>query len=113
MPDPFALSGRVALQRTSLPEVTLSATPDASDAKAAALENLAGTRAKLDVDAAVLQALDVRISRLPPGPAVPVTLQDLVRAARRRLASERQRDVGLWVDTRAKLATRLTQKLEE
>lgn len=113
MPDPFALSGRVALQRTSLPEVTLSATPDASDAKAAALANLAGTRAKLDVDAAVLKALDVRISRLPPVPAVPVTLQDLVRAARRRLASERQRDVGIWVDTRAKLATRLVQRLEE
>lgn len=112
MPDPFALSGRVALQRTALPEVTLSTTPDAPDAKAAALENLAATRAKLDVDAAVLKAMGVRISRLPPVPAVPATLQDLVRAARRRLASERQRDVGAWVDTRVQLATRLVQNLE-
>ncbi|GMU03335.1 hypothetical protein KH5H1_74570 [Corallococcus caeni] len=113
MPDPFALSGRVALQRTALPEVTLSATPDASDAKAAALDNLAGTRAKLDLDAVVLKALEVRISRLPPVPAVPVTLQDLVRAARRKLIAERQREVGVWVDTRVKLAMRLVQKLEE
>jgi hypothetical protein len=113
MPDAFALSGRIALQRDALPEVTLSTTPDAPDARVAALQKLAGTRAKLDVDLAVLKAIDVRIGRLPTLPPAPVTLQDLVRAARRKLASERQREGGVWVDTRVKLATRLVLKLEE
>ena len=113
MPDAFALSGRVALQREALPEVTLSTTPDALDAKAATLEKLASTQVKLELDLSVLQAMDVRISRLPPVPTAPVTLQDLVRAARRKLAAERQREVGAWVDTRSKLATRLVQALED
>ena len=113
MPDAFALNGRVALQRNALPEVTLSTTPDAADAKVAALSKLAGTRAKLDVDLAVLKALDGRDSRLPPVEPQPVKLQDLVRAARRKLAAERQREVGVWVDTRVKLATRLVTALED
>ncbi|CAM3932227.1 hypothetical protein G4177_11725 [Corallococcus sp. ZKHCc1 1396] len=113
MPDAFALSGRVALLRDALPEVTLSTTPDAPDAKLAALAKLAGTRAKLDVDLSVLKALEARQSRLPPVEPQPVKLQDLVRAARRKLVSERQREVGVWVDTRAKLATRLVTALED
>lgn len=112
MPNVFSLNGLTGIVRYDLAESLVSAMPDAKDAKAAAVQKLADTRAKLTVEESVIQAIDIRITRLPPAMVQPVSLQDLLRNARRRLASERQRDARGWLKLRVDAVDRLEQALE-
>jgi hypothetical protein len=111
MPNVFALNGRASLQRYDRAEPLISVTPDGENSTKETLAHLSVTEARLSSELLIIKALDLRIQSRPPVPA-PVTLQELVRSARRRLAHERQKDSRHWLELRTGVLTQLKRVLE-
>lgn len=112
MIDALRLIGRTSITRFDLAQSIVATTPDdARDAKTTALSKIADVQSRLSVSLTVIEAIDERI-RLRPVPPPPVTLQDLVRSGRRRLAEERQRGSRRWVEERTQAVERLKTVLE-
>jgi hypothetical protein len=112
MIDALRLIGRTSIARFDLAQSIVATTPDdARDAKTTALAKIADVRSHLELSVTVIDAIDRRIA-LRPTPPPPVTLQDLVRSGRRRLAEERQRGSRRWVEERTVAVNRLQTVLE-
>ncbi|HZH02251.1 MAG TPA: hypothetical protein VEY30_00620 [Myxococcaceae bacterium] len=111
MPNVFALNGRPTLPTFDRAEALISVTPDAADARAAALSQLGAVKAELASETLTLQAVEIRL-QARPSVVAPQTLQELVRAARRRLGEERQKDARTWISLRKSAADTLTGVLE-
>ena len=111
MPATHTLANRTSLTRLRIAEHVVASAPDGDDAVGDALTRAAGLTRVLEIELAVIDAVDLRANARPVVPA-PVTLQDLVRSGRRRIERER---VGAARDRHTKLATlndQLKQALE-
>jgi hypothetical protein len=113
MINSLRLLGRASIARFDLAESVVAATPDdTGDARTGALTKLGDMQQHLSISLSVIGALDQRL-RLRPFPLPPVTLQDLVRSGRRRLADERQRGSRRWIEGRNLAVERLRTFLEQ
>jgi len=111
MPALFALTAKPALARPRTPEVAVAAPDDDHNARAGTIARLTRFTARISLDRAVIDALDIRIQTRLPLPA-PETTQNLVRRARRRLEQERLGAARAHHDVRLAAVTRLRTVLE-
>jgi hypothetical protein len=110
--DVLRLAGRSGIARFEIAQSIVAATPDDTrDARTTALTKIADVRQRLETSMVVINAIDERLI-LRPAPPPPVTLQDLVRSGRRRLAEERQRGARGWLEVRTTTVERLRDVLE-
>lgn len=100
------LANRPRIARLAAVEPLVAASLDGPDAKLDAITRLGKLSAALAVEHAVTDALEHRLS-LRPVIATLDTLQDLVRAARRKLERERITGRRAWRDQRLDAVTRL------
>lgn len=111
MPDLHALANRTQLARLRFAETFVATAPDGDDAAADARRRLARVRPALALELEVLEAVELRLARRPAIPA-PESLQELVRAGRRRLDRERAGTARDWHARRRAAADDLEAGLE-
>lgn len=111
MPDLHALANRPQLARLRIAELRVASVPDGADAAADARLRLARVREVLAVEREILEAVDLR-GKLRPAIPPPQSLQDLVRAGRRRLERERTGAARDWHARRLAAAVDLEAGLE-
>ena len=111
MPDFHLLANRTSLLRLRFAEGRIVTAADGADVVADTRAQVDRQHRVLDVELQVIEALDIRIRQRPPVPP-PQTLQDLVRAGRRRLERERQGGARDWHGVRLALAGTLRRGLE-
>lgn len=110
MPNLHTLAGKTRLASATSPEAIVANTPDGDDARTVAIARLTRFVGVLEAERTIVEAIDVRIKLRPPV-AQPQTLQDLVRAGRRRLERERVGRRQHWIGGRLDAIGRLREAL--
>lgn len=105
------LADRPAMARLHEVESLIASSTDGSDAVSDALRRLTLVDGALSHELAVIDAIDVRLRRRPPVPP-PASLQELVRAGRRRLERERLGRRRTWHADRLAAVGRLRDALQ-
>lgn len=104
MPDLHTLTNRAQLVRLRVAEIRVATAPDGADAPADARARLSSVRRRLTAELELVEAVDLRGKLRPVIPA-PRSLQDLVRAGRRRLERERLGTARDWTARRLAAVT--------
>ena len=111
MPDLHLLANLSSLVRHRVAETLVASAPAGEDVQADVQLRLARVGQVLDVELAVIDAVAQRGTLRPPIPA-PQSLQDLVRAGRRRLERERLGTSRDWYARRLAAVTDLRVGLD-
>ena len=111
MANLYKLANQPSLIRLRDVDTLVAASTDGADARADAIGRLSRLNTALEVDRQIIDAGEVRLQRRPPI-ATPTSLQDLVRAGRRRLERERLGGRRTWFSARLTASLRLKGVLE-